>query len=270
MADEDADGKHKVSRNAKLPQHGFNAIRPQVAALAELAAPSTKERIADQLGVAAKGRFLGKLAAAGYYGFVERVGDKYQVTDRGRAFLSDTTDESLRAMREGTMSTNFGSIVYLLRSQEPKESVVAARLQDDQNVPAGSAPAVAKTLIAVATEAGLVGENGRFSASTIEDTKEALGTLPEPPATPTPKPRTSTPKTDQGKPDTKTNGKPPVSTKAGSATTGAAASSSSKERSGGGQTDPLGVAPVQVVVNVDASKLSPQEIAQLVQALRAQ
>lgn len=267
MADVDDSGRHKVSRNAKLPQHGFSAIRPQVATLAELAAPSSKERIAEQLGVAAKGRFLGKLAAAGYYGFVERVGDKYQVTDRGRAFLSSNSDESRRAMREGTMSTNFGSIIHLLRSQEPKDSVVAARLQDDQDVPAGSAPAVAKTLIAVATEAGLVGENGRFSSSAIEDTTEALGSLPEPsPVTPTRKPQTPTPKPKpkQDKLETKPNGKPAESTR-----TELGSPSSSKLRNAGGQNDPLGAAPVQVVVNVDASKLSAREIAELVRALRS-
>lgn len=265
MAEENDNSKHKVSRNAKLPQHGFSAIRVHVSALAELAAPSTKERIAEQLGVAAKGRFLGKLAAAGYYGLFSRDGEKYQVTERGHAFLSDNAEESLRAMREGLMSTNYGSIIHLLRSQEPKESVIAARLQDDLNVPDASAPALAKVLIAVAKESGLIAEHGRFSASAIEDATETLGSLPEPPAKPATPSRSAT--ANPSTPAPGPNGKPAESRSTRATTT--KQNDGKGQSNGGAQGAPLGVAPVQVIVNVDASKLGAQEIADLVRALRA-
>jgi hypothetical protein len=260
MVDDNGNDRQRraiVSRTAKLPQHGFESVRPQVQALADLAAPSTKERIAEQLGVAAKGRFTGKLAAAGYFGFIERTGDgRLQLTERGRTFLGEDTDAKLRAMREGVMSTNFGPIIYLLRSQEPKEKVIAARLQDDVGVPGASADAVAKMLVSISTEAQLIGENGRFSAAAIEDTYaavESAGQLPEKPA---PKREAESPAASE--PRTPRSPRRSAETKPEASGT-----------NGAGETSgPFVMAPVQVVVNVDASKLSTQQIADLVRALQ--
>jgi hypothetical protein len=258
MADQDGnegDEKRKISRSAKLPLHGFESIRPQVQALSDLAAPSTKERIAEQLGVSAKGRFNGKLAAASYFGFIKRGSDgRLHLTDRGRAFLSEDADAQTQAQREGVMETSFGPIIFLLRSQEPKEKVIAARLQDDVGVPPASAEATAKTMIGICKEAKLIGENGRFSASAIEDTQSALP-APEPAqASAPPKPRL--------KPATERPSRRP-------AKEWVAANEERQQPRSEGKNGPLAVAPVQVVVNVDASKLSAEGIAELVRALRA-
>lgn len=262
MADQEQNGKREIiSRSAKLPQHGFEAIRPVTQALADLVAPSTKERIAEQLGVAAKGRFSGKLATAGYYGFLERTEDsRLRVTERGQAFLGGHPEAERQAKREGVMSTNFGPIIYKLRSYQPKQAVITAWMKDDFGVPAASAEKVAETLVSVSEEAELIDENGRFSASAIEDTHAALessGGLPDDPvATPTPKPKAAT--------STQSTSEPAASRTAKRSN---ATASAQADRSGG-QSGPFVQAPVQVVVNVDASRLSAEQITDLVRTLQ--
>jgi hypothetical protein len=157
------------------------------------------------------------------------------------------------------MRTNYGPIIFSFRSHEPKETAIAGRLQDDVNVPEASASAVAKILVSVSKEAELIDENGRFDPTAIEDTKaelEAAGDEPARVVLPA-EPKSSearVSKTPAGAPSKQTNGK---SRETGGAT-----------GKGDGECAPLATAPVQVVVNVDASKLGPQEIAALVRALR--
>jgi len=152
------------------------------------------------------------------------------------------------------MRTSYGQIIFLLRSEAPKDGVLQIRLQDDAGVPADSAEAVATILVAVSKEAQLIGENGRFSSSAIEDTRAALQAAGDEPAKVTPPPKAE-PTAPKRTPALKqTNGKP--------------ADPAQQSPNGGGKSDPLVAAPVEVVVNVDASKLSPQEIAELVRALR--
>lgn len=190
-----------------------------VAALHELAAPSTTDRIAGQLGVAKAGRFLSTLAACGYYGFFSRSGGKYTLTERGESLLASDAEKATHAKREGVMSSGFAPVISLLATREAKEEIVSARLQDDLGVPEKSAKEISRVLIAAATDAGLL-RNGRFDAATIEDTVAAVGVVTIERVTPEGSDA-------QSKPEPKSKSKPRVTPARGSASSSARLSRSS-------------------------------------------
>ncbi len=145
------------------------------------------------------------------------------------------------------MSTAFGPIIYSLRGNRVNEHTLALRVQSDYDVPEASAKTVAKALVSAATQAGLI-SNERFDAVAIEG---AAQVMPSPDDTPAP-PKEKKPTEQKPSPlkqvpegDKRKNGK-------------------EKEKA-----EPPFVPGVQVVVKIDASTLTPREIAELVRSLQA-
>jgi len=149
-------------------------VVPIVEALAGLAGPGSNARIAQQLGVSpAGGKFRSKLGTAGYYGFIKKQGEMNHLTPRGDALIGSDAEAALQARREAVMSTTFGSVIRKFVGREPNESTIAARLEDDFGSPAASAGEQATILVKAATEASLV-SHGRFDAAAIEGIPEDL------------------------------------------------------------------------------------------------
>lgn len=252
MAGEDERARKRTPFSARLPQVPLNQAVPIAEALAALGAPATPHVIAQQMGTTySSSGFKTKIAAAGYYGLIRVDGDRRTLTARGETLTSGDDERARQARREGVMSTNFGPVIYSLRGRSVSEPTIALRLQGDLNVPEASATNVAKALMASARDAGLLTEDGRLDAAAIEGAASVIpssttedGSSPRPSpskphaaqqtrAQPTPKP--DTPKKDPPRPE---------------------------------ETRPPFVCSVQVVVNVDATSLTPQQIAELVRELQ--
>lgn len=248
-------------RSAKIPQWPVSSVIPIAQALSDLAGPASNARIGQQLGLSpAAGKFRSKLGTAGYYGFTRRENDLHVLTPRGEAILSEDPEVALRARREAVMSTGFGHVIRKFSGREPNVTAIAARLEDDYGAPAASAGYQATTLVQAAQEAQLI-SNNRFDAAAIESVPTNLtpaamdgnGTRargevteraprPERPAAP----RVAKEKT------TKDSGAP-------------------RDREGGAAArvhdGPFGPG-VQLVVKVDASTWTPQQVVELIRSLR--
>ena len=158
----------RTPRNAKIPQWPIEAVVPIVKALSDLAGPASNARIAQQLGTSpAGGKFRSKLGTCRYYGFVRKQGETNHLTPRGEALIGDDPDAAVKARREAVMSTTFGQVIRKFVGREPNESTIAARLEDDFGSPTASAEYQAQMLVKASTEAGLI-SNGRFDAAAIE------------------------------------------------------------------------------------------------------
>jgi hypothetical protein len=251
MSTDEKQAHRRTPARAKVPKVSLEDALEPVKALAELGAPSTPHVIGQHLGksYATDARLRTRLGAAGYYGLLEKDGEKRVLTKRGAAIAAGG-DDAKRARQEAVMSTSFGPLIYSLRSRQVNDSVVAIRLQGDYGVPASSAPSVAQALIDAATEAKLV-TNGIFDAAAIEAVKSVLPTeTPPPPAS------GGNAKTTARTP--KIEAKPRVAPKPK-------------------DPDPEVVVPekerpfapgVQVMVKIDATNLTPDQIAELVRALQ--
>lgn len=248
MATEDEQGRKRTPFSAKLPQVAFNQVVPIAEALAALAAPATRHVIAQQMGTSnASSGFKTRMAAAGYYGVIEANGDRRTLTARGDALTSGDEGRAREARREGVMSTSFGPVIHSLRGRPINEATVALRLHNDLQVPEASAQKIAKALIESARDAELLTGDDRLDAAAIESVASVI---------PTPE-------------------------SIGTATRGATARSEGAQREGGATSKPKPPKPivkeeelrplaggVQVVVKVDASGLTPQQIVELVRELQ--
>jgi hypothetical protein len=242
-----------------LPSTPPSGTKRVVTALAELAGPASRERVAGRLNAQLTGRLAAAIASALRYGFMEVTPDeKLVMSDRGHAFIGDDVEPSKQAEREALMSTGFAATIKRLRTYKADEEIVSARLQEDLGLAEATATERAKVLVKGATDAGLVVE-GRFNTDAIEDTIEVVGEPQAP--TPTvarlaPKPKADVPKTP---PST-----PKVTSNAGG----------SPRAEGGGDHPPApfpqaAPAPLQIVLQIDASKLGAEEIGAIVRELRA-
>jgi hypothetical protein len=236
--------------SAKLPQASLEDVTPVVEALAELGAPSTPHVIAQQLGTsyATNARFRTRLGAAGYYGLIEKEGKLRRLTARGEAVTGNDASAGQRARREAVMSTTFGPIIYSLRGRAVNETAIALRVRQDHNANEAAAPTIARALVESAKQADLVA-NDRFDAAAIEAVANVIPSGEES-ASPA-----STGKKE--KPERRTETKQEAAKKQ-------QAESAAKE----GTASPF-VSGVQVVVKIDASNLTPLEIAELVRALQS-
>lgn len=265
MADDNNNSGKRVSASAKLPSVTPEGTRRIVAALAETAGSASRQRLASKLGVQLTGAMASSLAAAIMYGFIE-VGDdeKLVTTDRGETFLSDDVEAVKRASREAVMSTGFGVIIKRLMTRKADAEVVAFRLQEDQDLPEKASKERAKVVVKAATDSGLVTDD-RFDAAAIEDTIEIVGE-PSAPDAPTTKPAGSKPAAPKPKAEPeKPKGENPATTTSASTAAGKEGRTSKQE-----PKVPFegATAPVQVVLNIDASKLSAKEVAEIVRELR--
>ncbi|HEY5196235.1 MAG TPA: hypothetical protein VIJ51_04355 [Solirubrobacteraceae bacterium] len=240
----------------ELPSATPESARRVVTALAAHAGPATRERIASRLGTQLAGRLVSSIVAAIRYGFVAETDDgKLEMTDRGHAFIGDDPAAALQAQQHGIMSTGFAATIQQLSTRAVDVDVVAGRLVDDQRLSERSAAERAKVLVKAATAAGIIAD-GRFDAEGIEDAIEAVGSpsTPDVAVKPRPAPKPVAPRPAAG---------------------AAAARNGSKE--GGAKTEPPvpfgqaapAAAAVQVVLQIDASRLTAEEIGAIVRELRA-
>jgi hypothetical protein len=242
MTDSDTKVK-RIPRGAKLPVASLADVQPIAQALSELAAPASAARIASQINRTVSGPFKGLLAAAKYFGVIKKEGDKLVLTERGESFLAGDT----AAKRSAVMGTGFGPIIGSFSSKRVNEAAIEARLQDDWSVPEGSAPDLRKVLVDSAQDAGLIA-NSKFDPAAIES-------VPEEDVSSVTKPSSNS---------TEKSGRNGSS--GGSSSSGKKPASGDKER----PVDPpqATTSPVQVVVQVDASKLEPEQIGELIRALQ--
>jgi hypothetical protein len=251
-------------RSAKLPSTTPDGTRKVVAALAELAGPASRERLASRMGVQLTGGVARSLASALLYGFIAVDSDnKLVITDRGLAFLGADAEAVKHAERQAVMSTGFGVVIKKLTTRKADAEVVAFRLQEDQGIPESSSKDRAQVLVSAATSAGLV-TNGNFDGGVIEDTIAVVGE-PEVPA-PTESRTASTPSKSTASLAAATSiaKGPKTNTRA----TGAAT------KEGRSREEPdlpfeQPVAPLQVVLQIDASMLDAGQIGEIVRELRA-
>lgn len=243
-------------RKAKLPSVAPLGTRRIVSALAELAGPASRERLASRLGVQLTGHMASSLGAALLYGFIEvGEGDKLVTTARGLAFLGEDEAAAKDAEREAVMSTGFGSVIKRLVTRKADAEIVAVRLQEDQGLLQGPATERAKVLVKAAGDAGLVA-NERFDAAAIEDTIAVIG---EPTITATAKAPSAAATA------AKRNTAPPVERPAN---TSEAARKEGRTREKPDVPFEPGATSLQVVLQIDASKLGAKEIAAIVRELR--
>jgi hypothetical protein len=250
--------EHKQKRtpfSVRLPQVALDAATEIATALGELGTPSTPHVIGQHMGVsyATNARMRTKLGAAGYFGLIEKQDGKRALTPRGEAIIGEDPEAAERARREAVMSTNFGPILYSLRGRTINDGVIKLRLQGDYTVPESSAPTVATALIDSAEQAGL-SSNGALNAKVIEEYESVL---------PKDEPETPTLQRERRQNGQVTHQPPKPGPKR----------TPEKQRDVKAKQVEVERRPfvpgVQVVLKIDATKLGPQEIAELVRALQA-
>jgi hypothetical protein len=258
MAEDEGQKQKRTPFSARLPQSPINEVVPVVEALAALGTPSSPHVIAQQAGTSygTDGRFRTRLAAAGYYGFMVKDGSLRKLTPRGEALVGDDAEAAKKARREAVMSTNFGPIIHSLRGRSVSEDTVALRIENDYGVPKTSAPGVANVLVTSATEAGLMTDS-RLDAAVIE---QLASLMPSPDEV-----KQNSAQQKQPKPPEQKSATARVGDEVKKQTT-SARQLGEKDRE---EQPPPFVPGVQVVVNIDASNLTPQQIAELVRALQA-
>lgn len=249
MTGEDA-SKSKTPPSSKLPAKSLAEATEVAQALKDFAVPASKPVIASQLNsTISSSQFKQKFASAGYYGLTEKDGDKFKLTARAEAAL----DGDEIAKRTAVMATGFGQIIKSLSTRQVTPSIIESRLQNDHGATASGAKTTAAVLIESAEDAGLI-VNDRFDAQAIESVNPddvgpkasssssggSNSSTSSKQSSPAQKktPKVKEPKPDPPKPDPP---KPPT----------------------GEQT------PIQVVVQVDGSKMEPAKIAELVKLLRS-
>lgn len=249
----------KEAAKAELPSTPPSGTKRVVTTLAELAGPASRERIAGRLNAQLTGRLAAAIASALVYGFMEvREDGKVELTERGRAFIGDDAEASKQAQGEAIMSTGLAATINRLRTHKVDEDIISARLQDDLGLAEGTANERAKTLAKAAADAGLA-VDGRFNTDAIEDTIEAVGEPKAPTSaapTQTPKPKATATRTPAPTAKETTNG----------------GDRTSAEEGGGQPPAPFpqaATAPLQIVLQIDASKLGAEEIGAIVRELRA-
>lgn len=249
IINEASDSKARTPRSQKLPTCSPNDLRTLLEALTSFGGPISKARLAKQTGstVASSG-FKSKLGAAGYYGFMTQKAGNLEMTDRGMTFLSDDSVASQKAAQEAVMSTGFAAVIQRQTTRPANAATIAGLLVDTAAVPEKRADATAAELIDVCTETGLI-DDGRFDPEPIES---AMGAVSEITVTPAPaRAQRSTPAT---RPKPATNGSK------GQGSTGKPKSEVEDEPS-----HPF--APISVVIEIDAAKLSASEIKDIVREL---
>jgi hypothetical protein len=245
-------------RAADLPSATPESTKRIVKALADLAGPASRKRIAGRLNVKLAGRLISGIHAAILYGFItEDEEGKLVMTERGHAVIGDDENASREAQRYGIMASGFGATINQLRTHIADVEVVAVRLADDQGLNQASAAERAKVLVKAAADVHLI-VNERFNADAIEDAVHKVGEPDPPSVTVKAKPK---PKVDPSRSPTASGDR--------------AAATPSERKEGGSVQKPTGPfeqaapAPLQVVVQIDASKITAREIGDIVRELRA-
>jgi hypothetical protein len=256
VAENENDGARKTLRGAKLPQVGLDTAIEVARKLDELAGAVSRAVLAQHLGsTITSGPFKTKLATSIYYGIVEERDGKCSITERGLAIIGTDAAAATQARREAVMSSNFGPIIKSLATREPNLQVVSLRLQNEFAAPPDAAERVAQVLIDAATQGHLVTHDNRFDAQAIEAASSAL---PSASSNGSESLRQSTPRP-----------KPASESRAAAPSAPAAPARTEQPKKEVNERPLVQAAPaVTVEVKIDASGLSPTEIAELVWALQ--
>ena len=198
--------------------------------------------------------------------FIEKTADgKYDVTDLGRRFVGDDNDDATKAAQEGLMRSGFGALINRFGTGTPNARAIANVLLSDYSVPEAAARRAAELLVEMAGECRLV-VDGRFKPAEIERAREAVGPTPPPSAAP----KSSGPKHAAPKSAAAPHASKPRDRIPGRPATGpedAPDRTLSLAPDGGGAPIPFGLGPI-VVLNIDATKLTVAELADIVRELR--
>jgi hypothetical protein len=258
--DADAAPKARVRRGQRLPQATFAEVRVLVDALHSLQGAASKKLIAGQAdGTVGGGTFERKWSAMGFFGFREKAGEgKFSLSERGLAFASGDEDAQRQAMQHALMASGFRKVIDRFSTSPVNESIIAGVLHDDLDVPEEKTAKLAKLLVNLAADAGLI-ENGRFQVAPIEQAMEAVSEITvtsaktDTPAKPKPKraksPQQPTPAAALTQQQPTKTMPPAITTRIGD----------------GGQTGPF---EVSVEVKIDAKNHSPEEIGNIVREIR--
>lgn len=263
-------GSGSLQRNTapslRLPKATLKKVRQIVDGSVQLLGPASAAVIADQIGRTAKGQgWTDQWSTVRFLGFIEKTeGSKYNVTERGRRFLSEDDEESRQAAQEGLMLTGFGPLIRRFGTGTPNLKAISNVLISDYSVPEAAAGKAALLLVEMATECRLV-VDGRFKPADIERAEDASGAAVAPSPASASSPSSNPPKSVKPK-SVVTPPKPAAPTPPARATAPIHLSGSASE-GGGAVPVPFGLGPT-VVLNVDATKLTALEIAEIVRELQ--
>jgi hypothetical protein len=239
--------KSKTSSRAKLPAKSLADALEVAKALRDFAASGSKAVIADQMSTTlSSSQFKQKFASAGYYGLIEKDGDKFKLSSRGDAAL----DGDEVAKRTAVMATGFGPIIASLATRQVAPNIIESRLKNDHGATDSGAKTSAAVLVSSAKDAGLI-NNDKFDARAIEsvdskDIAQSSGSGSE---------SDSTKETSSAQKKTAVVKSP----KSGRLDPDPPSDPATRKQ-----------LPIQVVVQVDGSKMDPDKIADLVKLLRDQ
>jgi hypothetical protein len=248
--DRESNGREHTPRSVQMPAASPQETLSVVEELAQLAGPASRQRLASRMNVSNTGWFASRVGAAITYGFFATENDKLVVTPRGEALLAED-DQAVSAMRQAVMSCGFASVISRLATRRADIEVVALRMEEDLGLKPAPALKRAKVLVKAAEEAQLV-SGDKFDAGAIEDAIAEVGEIP------LPEPRQA-PKREV---------KPRVAAEKPPAPTKPTENAPAARRQEAGSAPLGGAAPLQVTLQIDASKLSAQEIGKLIEQLR--
>lgn len=250
IINEASDSKTRTPRGRKLPTCSPNDLRPLLEALTSFGGPISKARLAKQTGttVASSG-FKSRLGTAGYYGFLTQESGNVEITGRGERFLSDDGIASRKAAQEAVMSTGFAPVIQRQTTRAANANAIAGLLADTAGVPEKRADGTAQELVDVCTETGLI-DSGHFDPEAIESAMSAVGEITVTPAKP--------PAQHSSQPDT-----PKASVNRGKVQGSTVKPNPKVEVKE--PTSPF--APISVVIQIDAAKLTASEIKEIVREL---
>ncbi len=146
------------------------------------------------------------------------------------------------------MGTGYGPLIKKLVTKTVNHNAIEIRLQEDYDTPKASAKRRREILVESATDAGLIVDE-KFDAKAIESIPEdAIGTKPTGPQ----KSSGSNGQTSPKEPKQRHADPPPKP----------------PAKDPPPPEDPPAAAPIQVVVQVDGSKMEPAQLAELIRLLR--
>jgi hypothetical protein len=239
---ETPDKREYTPKGGRLPGKTLADAQTIAKALADLAGPASKEMVASQNRESVGGNFRAKFASANYYGLIKKESDQYHLTDRGESVLAGDPQAKCAAV----MGTGFGPVIQKFSTRNVNKDAIKARLKSDCQAADSALENLSDVLIASSEDAGLI-VNGKFDAAAIESVpKDDVG-----------------PKAQAPKRERKRSG--------GSSGGSEVRRKTSPPPPPQEEPEPPKVTqapPVQIVVQIDASKMDGPQVAELIRALQ--
>jgi hypothetical protein len=167
--------KREITRKGlKLPQVGFEDVKPLVQAMIDLNGPSSRNLIFGQAGATATGGTADtKWAALGVFGFREKLDSGHIVSQRGCDFMSNDPATVAAAKQHALVGSGFRALIERFSTRPVNEKSLAGILHENYGVPGAKSEEAAKLLVSLATDAGLI-VDGIFQAAAIEPALAAV------------------------------------------------------------------------------------------------